>query len=272
MALGLTPGPQEIDAGVMPQTIGSARNELLRRLDNWLELPMVVLGAIWLLLLLVDLMHGPTPATTTLGTAIWIVFVVEFVLRLVIAPSKLRYLRRQWLTAVSLAIPALRVFRILRVVRVLRVARGVRALRFARVITSFNRGARALGSTMRHRGFPYVVALTMVVLLLGSAAMFAFERDAADAQIFSSFTGSLWWTSMLLTTMGSESWPKSPEGRLVCLLLSIYAFAMFGYITATLASFFVGDDARTDSSHGRKIEEELAALRQAMERLASRPQ
>ena len=48
---------------------------------------------------------------------------------------------------------------------------------------------------------------------------------------------------MLLTTMGSEYWPRTPEGRFVCLLLSIYAFAVFGYITATLASFFIGSDS-----------------------------
>jgi len=42
---------------------------------------------------------------------------------------------------------------------------------------------------------------------------------------------------MLLTSMGSEFWPKSPEGRILCLLLAFYGFAVFGYITASFASF-----------------------------------
>ncbi len=43
--------------------------------------------------------------------------------------------------------------------------------------------------------------------------------------------------------MGSDYWPRTPEGRILCLLLALYAFAVFGYVTATLASYFIGRDA-----------------------------
>jgi voltage-gated potassium channel len=52
-------------------------------------------------------------------------------------------------------------------------------------------------------------------------------------------------------------------------LLSMYAFAVFGYITATLASFFVGSDAAEERSRSRHIEEELSALRAQVERLTT---
>jgi voltage-gated potassium channel len=45
---------------------------------------------------------------------------------------------------------------------------------------------------------------------------------------------------MLLTTLGSEYWPKTAEGRILTFLMSVYAFAIFGYITATIASYFIG--------------------------------
>jgi voltage-gated potassium channel len=48
---------------------------------------------------------------------------------------------------------------------------------------------------------------------------------------------------MLLTSIGSEYWPRTGSGRALCLLLAIYGFAVFGYITAALASYFVGRDA-----------------------------
>ena len=48
---------------------------------------------------------------------------------------------------------------------------------------------------------------------------------------------------MLLTSIGSEYWPQTAEGRVLCFLLSLYGFAVFGYVTAVLASFFVGRDA-----------------------------
>ena len=53
---------------------------------------------------------------------------------------------------------------------------------------------------------------------------------------------ALWWTAMLMTTMGSAYWPQTGEGRILCVLLALYAFAVFGYVTATLATFFVSRD------------------------------
>jgi voltage-gated potassium channel len=75
---------------------------------------------------------------------------------------------------------------------------------------------------------------------------------------------------MLLTTMGSEHWPQSAEGRLVCLLLSVYAFAMFGYITATLASFFIGGDAASQRALASRLDSELATLRGEVSRVSAR--
>ena len=48
---------------------------------------------------------------------------------------------------------------------------------------------------------------------------------------------------MIMTTLGSEYWPQTPEGRVLCIILSLFAFAVFGYITAAIATFFVGQDA-----------------------------
>ena len=250
-------------------SIVTARAELSRRIEHWFDLPLALLGGLWLLLLVLEFVHGGTPAIEMAGHVIWAVFVLEFAVRLLLAPRKGWFLRRNWMTALSLALPALRMLRFARIVRVLRLGRGVRALRVARLLTSFNRGMRALGSTMRTRGFPYVVALTIGVLVLGAAGMYAFERDAGSEAGFGTFGAALWWTAMLLTTMGSEYWPRSPEGRFVCLLVSIYAFAVFGYITATLASFFIGGDAAEERRRSRKIEEELAMLRVQVERLST---
>jgi voltage-gated potassium channel len=72
--------------------------------------------------------------------------------------------------------------------------------------------------------------------------MYAFEQAPEVEGGFTSFGDALWWTSMLLTTMGSAYWPVTAEGRVLCILLAVYAFAVFGYITAAFASFFVGRD------------------------------
>ncbi len=76
------------------------------------------------------------------------IFVLEFLLKLIIAPNKLSFLGRNWLTIFALALPALRVFRLARVVYVLRVGRAIRGLTLARVLTAFDRGLRSLKRTM----------------------------------------------------------------------------------------------------------------------------
>ena len=138
-----------------PAKLSSARAELGRRIENWLELPMSILGAVWLLLLVADFLNAATPLTETFGTGIWVTFLAEFALRFTVAPAKGRFVRRNWITALSLVLPAFRVLRFARLVRLMRAGGAVR-LRLARLLTSFNRAMRTLGTTTQSRGFPAI--------------------------------------------------------------------------------------------------------------------
>jgi voltage-gated potassium channel len=229
-------------AKVSKRRIDRERLELLQRLENWLETPMLLLSFVWLALRVLELTGNERPILGTLSTAIWAVFIVDFAVKLTLAPQKMTYLRRNWLTAIALLVPAFRVFRVARVLRLLRYARAVRGLRLFRVVTSLNRGTRALGSTLSSHGFGYVVLMTLLVTFAGAAGMVAFESGPEGGQL-DSYGTALWWTAMIMTTMGSEVWPKSLEGRLLCLALATYAFAVFGYVTAKIASYLVDSDA-----------------------------
>lgn len=247
------------------QTLNNERREVLQQLEDWLEAPMLVLGFVWLVLLVIEFIWGLSPFLEIVGTIIWIIFIADFGIKFILAPHKLTYLKNNWLTAIALVVPALRVFRIVRVLRLLRVARAARGLRLVRVITSLNRGMKALGASMGRRGFGYVIVLTTVVTLTGAAGMFVFENEVAGG--LNSYAEALWWTAMLMTSIGSEYWPQTAEGRVLCFLLSLYGFAVFGYVTATLATFFIGRDAENDEAElaGAKsieaLRAEIAALR-----------
>lgn len=219
---------------------------VLDDLERWSRTPMLVLSAVWLGVVVLELTRGASRALEVLGTAIWIVFLLEFALRLWLAPRKGAFLLRNWLTVLSLIVPAFRLVRFLRVLRVLRLARAARGLTLVRVVGSANRGMNALRGGLKRRGAGYVAALTVVMTLLGAAGMQFFERAGPSAEHFDTFGESLWWTAMLMTTLGSEAWPRTAEGRLLCLLLALYAFAVFGYLTAALASVFIDRD-RTSS-------------------------
>ena len=233
---------------------------------------MAILGLVWLGIFVLDMTVGLTPLLAGLSTVVWILFIGDFVVRLMLAPDRLVYVRRNWLTALSLLVPALRIGRLFVAARALRAVRAARGLRLVRAVTSLNRGMGALGTTMRRRGVAYVFLLTIVVTLAGAAGMYALEPRSADGAGFSSFGDALWWTGMIITTMGSAYWPLTPEGRILAFLLSLFAIGVFGYITATLASFFVDRDAATpdaavaDAAELRAIRRELTALRASLEK------
>ena len=203
---------------------------------------MLVLSAIWSLLLVIEFTRGLTPWLQTLNNVIWGTFVVQFIVEFAAAPEKRLYLKKRWITVLSLALPALRLARLVRFGRLARLARAGRGLRLARLLGAMNRGMRALSIGFKRRGLGYLVVLTLLVCVTGAAGMYRFELEAPGGPGFRDYGTALWWTAMLLTTMGSDYWPQTPEGRLLCLLLAMYAFAVFGYFTAAIAAYFVDRD------------------------------
>lgn len=240
----------------------------LRELDAWLEKPMLVLSFLWLVLVILELTRGSTALLEWFGTAIWIAFIAEFILRFSLAPEKRQFLRENWLTVIALIVPALRLFRAF---TVFRAARALRGLRLVRVVGTANRGMNALRRTLKRRQFGYVFALTLVILLLGAAGMMSFEPAEQSPGGFTSYSHALWWTGMLIASIGTDFWPVTTEGRVLSSLLSLYGLAVFGYITAAFASFFVGRDA--EAADGEiagapdlaRLSAEIAALREALE-------
>ena len=254
-------GDKQDAAAPVEEALKNERYELLRRLEDSLETPMLVLAFVWLALLVGELIWGESLMFEVLGTIIWVIFILDFAVAFVLAPHKIAYLKNNWLTALSLLVPALRLFRFSRVFRLFRLARMGRSLRLLRVVSSLNRGMRALGASLSRRGFGYVLALTVLVTFTGAAGMYAFENAAPGG--LKSYGEALWWTTMVLTTMGSQYWPLTIEGRVLCVFLALYAFAVFGYVTATLATFFIGRDAEDDEAELAGARQ-LAALREEM--------
>ena len=245
----------------------SARWRALFGLEEWLRVPMLVLSAAWLGILVLDLTGNSGPALETVGTIIWLVFIAEFVVRFVIAPEKRRFLGRNVLTIVALLAPALRLLRIAAIARASGVVRGFRLVRVVGVV---NRSMNALRRTLRRRAFGYVAVLTAAVWFAGAAGMYNLEPAREIQGGFTSYWDAVWWTGMLLTSIGSQYWPQTTEGRVLGFLLALYGLGILGYITATLASFFIGRDALSNdgdvasSDEIRQLRRDIAKLRDAI--------
>lgn len=252
--------------------VSDERWELLGHVQGALEPVMVALGLVFLVLLLidfanVDLGHTQQRWVDRLNWGIYAAFVFDFLLRFFIAPAKGTFLRQNWLSALSLALPVLRPLRALRGIRALRAARATRSLSLVRLLGGMNRGMRVLRQLTRGRTFAYVSALSVLAVLAGATGALFFERDAAGASI-TTFGEALWWATTLVTTVNSGAEPVTLEGRIVGFVLRLFGISVFGLITATITSFLLGrpvperdNDVPAPSSELTALRQEIAALR-----------
>lgn len=135
-------------------------------------------------------------------------------------------------------------------------------MRLLRIVSTANRGLRAARQALARRRLAYVVAINVIVLLLGAGGMYAFEGGGGGTNGLKSYGDALWWTAMLLTTLGAGFEPRIVEGRLLAYLLALFGLSVFGYLTATFASLFVQQDKREDGEQGALVTAgDIAALR-----------
>lgn len=221
------------------------RRELLEEFETWTEWPMAILALVWIVLLVLELTGYQSPYLGPATDLIWIVFIVEFVVRLLLSTDRLRFVRANWLTVIALVVPA---FRLLRFAAVLRGAVVLRGLGLTRIVTGLNRGMRTWRRTLGAKRLQFVVLFSAVVGLVGAAGIYAFEHGTNPA--FATFGDALWWAGMMLITLGSGSWPETGAGRVLAFLLGLYSFSVFGYVTAALASVLVEHDVARERRDG----------------------
>lgn len=120
------------------------RERLLYRLEAGLEAPMFLLAVAWLWLFALELLAGLSPLQERAVLAIWGLFIAEYLLKLHLAPRKRAYIRRNWITAIALVLPAFRAIRLLRALYLLRSIRVASTARMVRALTSTRRFFSAL--------------------------------------------------------------------------------------------------------------------------------
>ena len=90
---------------------------LLHRIEDTAETPLAFLGLAWLVLLIIEFTRGLNRPLEITSYVIWGIFILDFLLKFILAPRKVAFLKNNWLTVISLLLPALRVGRFLRVFR-----------------------------------------------------------------------------------------------------------------------------------------------------------
>ena len=201
---------------------------LAARLDR----PMSVLGVLFLLVVLgqnVASSGGVQRAFTIAGWVLWVVFVAEFLLRLWLAPSRLRFLRRNWWQVAFLLLPMLRFLRGLALLRLVRAGRVLRVVRAGGVVSSAVRSSRSAGRILGSR-IGWVAALSAIVVLASSQLLYTLGYYGAY--------GDALHAAALATIAGQPLGLEAGLARLLDIGLLTYSVAVFAALAGTLGAYF----------------------------------
>ncbi len=192
---------------------------------DWLSPAMAALGVLFLLVVLGESVaqEGTSVAVAlaVLGWGLWLVFVVEFVARLVVAPDAGRFLRRNWWQLLFLVLPFL---------RALRVVRAARFLRTGRVLSSAVRSSRSahqvLGGRVGWLGVIWAITVMGSSQLLFQFSGYTRYADALHATALATITGE---------PLGQ------PDGfaRSLEVVLAVFSVVVFATLAGSLGAFFL---------------------------------
>lgn len=244
--------------------VADRREQALARFEAATELPLLLLALVMIPLLLAPLLFhlssGVEAAIVAADWLIWAAFAFEYVARLVLTPAKWRFVRREWFSLLIVVLP------FLRPLRVVRSARALRLLRLARLGAVLAKGGESARRVLTRHGLHYTLVVVLLVLVGGASAVLAFEEGAPGASI-GSLGDALWWAVTTMTTVGyGDYFPTTPGGRGVAVFLMFAGIAVFGVITANVASFFFEQETEKQDDRLDEILERLARIE---ERLAA---
>lgn len=229
------------------------------------QLAVLVLTLANLIGLLVDLLV-PLPEETSvlihkLDTAICVVLLTDFFIRLRHASDKLAFLKWGWIDLIA-SIPDLDILRWGRLVRVLRVIRVLRAVRFSH---------RAFELLTRRRAETSAVSLGLAFFLLISFASIAILTcERSETGSIRTAGDALWWCLTTISTVGyGDTYPVTPEGRVIGVVVMMGGVGLFGALSGLLASVFTGWKKENDNEM-REILARLDQLRSEVESLRAR--
>jgi voltage-gated potassium channel len=237
--------------------------------DAWVKATdwiLIVLSLFFVFVLVAPLVFHLTPeqqtAVWTANLAIWIVFLVDYLVRLYLAPERWRWVRAHVIDLLVVAVPFLRPLRLLRL--------------FAILAEFTRRSQRSLAG----RATALVFTVAAVIMTVCAVVVFSFERSDPHSNI-KTFPESLWWAVSTVTTVGyGDAYPSTPGGRAIAVILMLTGIALVGTITAAIASWFVGstqkanreaaeEDAEQAQKERQTLMSELASVKATLDQLRS---
>lgn len=192
--------------------------------ERWTTLPLIFCSFLFIVaysvLVLDDLsLRSPVDrALLIILILVWILFIVDYFVRLGLASNKRLFVRSNVLDMLSMLIPFLRPFLLLVYLARLRWFQG------------------RSGSSLRARVAAYAGSAALMYIYVLSLAVFAAERHAPGASILS-YGDAIWWAFETISTVGyGDMIPVTVAGRFYAVLLMLGGMIIVGATTAVVLS------------------------------------
>lgn len=198
--------------------------EIMAKWEKLSTLPLAVLALAYLALYAIEVLGHWSPDLmfdfVAVSDVIWVVFIVDFITRLMMSHHRGDFIKRNVVELISLVLPMFRAFRMFRVV----VALGF----IARVAQS-----------LQARIGIYLGLILPMLIFVCSLGVYDAEHLVPGATI-TNFGDAVWWAFVTVTTIGyGDFYPVTFEGRSIAVLLMLSGIALVSVVTVTFASWFL---------------------------------
>ena len=198
-------------------------------------IPLLLGPYIW------DLSQDELNTFSRLDQIIWALFVINLIVKVLIAPRRLSFLKSN----------------ILEVIVVIPYLQPLRIVFF---------GTKAIWGMTKIARPDFLIVVSGGLVIISATIVTSLERSSNPE--LGSFPDALWWAIVTITTVGyGNQEPVTFFGRIVAVILMITGVGFFGAIAANLAAFFVrkDEDEKID-----KLQRDINAINEKLDKLAKK--
>jgi voltage-gated potassium channel len=232
----------------------------LQRWERRSEWPLAVAALLFLGIFSVQVLVQPhgreAHVLWAVDWAIWGLFVLDYGVRLSLAPNRWHWFIRHLIDFAIVTLPFARPLRLLRLLVLIEVLQ------------------KAVGDAFRGRIVVYTVSGVVLLIYTASLAVFEKERYLHGATI-NSFGKAVWWSITTVTTVGyGDVYPVTNAGRVIAVLLMIGGISLVGVVTASLASWIIQcvaqEESQSQAATVGHIEDLRSEIRELTQELRAR--